>query len=191
MFSDGCLCSYMWYFLYSLTLMEMIVRILTHTSSLRRLAREAAAMVLSVCCCSAGHVETQSPDIGVFLHGAPPFISWSSPLSPALRCPSEGCSGDGVGGHAHICPNFRHRHVCIISARVSIPASSIAKMWCFAVSVGAVHNDSTVSVVSFDIAGTLKQKVGVALPASAAPQPKGDLTSRESLEVLAADTVGR
>ena len=35
-------------------------------------------------------------------------------------------------------------------------------MWCFAVSVGAVLNDSTVSVVSFDIAGTLKQKVGVA-----------------------------
>ena len=35
--------------------------------------------------------------------------------------------------------------------------------------VGAVHNDST---VSFDIAGTLKQKVGAALPASAAPPPK-------------------
>ena len=51
--------------------------------------------------------------------------------------------------------------------------------------------DSTVSVVSFDIAGTLKQKVGVAFPASAAPSPKGDLTSRESLEVLAADSVGR
>ena len=55
-------------------------------------------------------------------------------------------------------------------------------MWCFTVLVGAVHNDSTVSVVSFDIAGTLKQKVGVALPASA------DLTSRESVEVLAADS---
>ena len=40
------------------------------------------------------------------------------------------------------------------------------------VSVGAVHSDSTVSVVSFDIAGTLKQKVGVALPTSAAPPPK-------------------
>ena len=64
-------------------------------------------------------------------------------------------------------------------------------MWCFAVSFGAVHNDSTVSVVSFDIAGTLKQKVGVALPASAAPPAKGDLMSRESLEVLAADSVGR
>ena len=63
-------------------------------------------------------------------------------------------------------------------------------MLCFTVSVGAVHNDSTVSVVNFDIAGTLKQKVGVALPASAAPPPKGDLTSRESLEVLAADSVG-
>ena len=45
-------------------------------------------------------------------------------------------------------------------------------MWCFAVSVGAVHNDSTVSVVSFDIAGTLKQKVEVELQASAAPPPK-------------------
>ena len=64
-------------------------------------------------------------------------------------------------------------------------------MWCFAVSVGAVHNDSTVSVFSFDIAGTLKQKVDVALPASAAPPPKSDLMSRESLEVLAADSVGR
>ena len=64
-------------------------------------------------------------------------------------------------------------------------------MWCFAVSVGAVHNDSTVSVVSFDIAGTMRQKIGVALPALAAPLPKGDLTSRESLEVLAADSIGR
>ena len=27
----------------------------------------------------------------------PPCISWSSPLT--LRCPHEGCSGDGVGGH--------------------------------------------------------------------------------------------
>ena len=51
-------------------------------------------------------------------------------------------------------------------------------MWCFVVSFGAVQNDSTVSVISFDIAGTLKQKVGVALPASAAQPPKGDLTSR-------------
>ena len=64
-------------------------------------------------------------------------------------------------------------------------------MWCFAASVGAVHNDSTVSVVSFHIASTLKQKVGTALPASAAQPPKSDLTSRESLEVLAADSVGR
>ena len=63
-------------------------------------------------------------------------------------------------------------------------------MWCFAVSVGAVHNDSTVSVVSFDIAGTLKQNFGVTLPASAAPPPIGDLTSRESLEAKAADIVG-
>ena len=59
-------------------------------------------------------------------------------------------------------------------------------MCCFSVSFGAIHNDSTVSVVSFDIAGTLKQKGGVALPASAAPT-----TSRESSEVLAADSVGR
>ena len=70
-------------------------------------------------------------------------------------------------------------------------ASSIAKMRCFAVSVGAVHNDSTVSVVSFDIAGTLTQKVGASLPASAAPPTKCDLTSREFSEVLAADSVGR
>ena len=41
------------------------------------------------------------------------------------------------------------------------------------------------------IAGTLKQKVCVALSASAAPPPKCDLTSRVSLEVLAADSVGR
>ena len=52
-------------------------------------------------------------------------------------------------------------------------------------------NDSTVSVASFDIAGTLKQKVGVELPASAAPPPKEDLTSREILEDLAANSVGR
>ena len=45
-------------------------------------------------------------------------------------------------------------------------------MWYFAVSVGAVHSDSTVSVVRFDIAGTLKKKVGVALPASAAQSQK-------------------
>ena len=64
-------------------------------------------------------------------------------------------------------------------------------MWCFAVSVGSVHNDSTVSVITFDIAVTLRQKVGVALPTSAAPLPKGDLTSRESLEVLASGSVGR
>ena len=45
-------------------------------------------------------------------------------------------------------------------------------MWCFAVSVGVVNNDFTVSVVCFDVAGTLKQKVGVALPASADPPPR-------------------
>ena len=44
-------------------------------------------------------------------------------------------------------------------------------------------------MVSFDIAGTLKQKVGVALPASAAQPPKGDLTCRESFECLSADSV--
>ena len=61
----------------------------------------------------------------------------------------------------------------------------------FVVSVGAVHNDSTVSVISFDISGTPKHIVGVALPTSADQLPNGDLTSRESLEVLAADSVGR
>ena len=64
-------------------------------------------------------------------------------------------------------------------------------MWCFAVLVDAVHSDSTISVVSFDIAGTMKQKVGVVLPTSAAPPPISDLTCRESLKVLAADSVGR
>ena len=64
-------------------------------------------------------------------------------------------------------------------------------MWCFVFSFGAVHNDSTVSVVSFDIAGTLKQKARPALPASAAHDQKGDLTSGESSTVLAADSVGR
>ena len=54
-----------------------------------------------------------------------------------------------------------------------------------------IHNDSTVSVVGFDIAGTLKQKVGASLSASAAPPTKGDLMSRESSEALAADSVGR
>ena len=47
-----------------------------------------------------GHVETQSHDIEVFLHGALPWLFCSSPLSLAMRCPSEGCFGDGVGGHA-------------------------------------------------------------------------------------------
>ena len=64
-------------------------------------------------------------------------------------------------------------------------------MWCFAVSVGAVHSNSTVSVVRFDIADTLRQKIGAVVPASAAPPPKSDLLSRESLEVLSADSVGR
>ena len=45
-------------------------------------------------------------------------------------------------------------------------------MRCFAVLAGAVHNDSTVGVVRFHIAGTLKQKVGVALPVSEAQPPK-------------------
>ena len=64
-------------------------------------------------------------------------------------------------------------------------------MLCFAVSVSAVHSDFTVNVANFDIADTVKQKVGVALSASAAPPPKGELTSRESLEVLATYSVGR
>ena len=45
-------------------------------------------------------------------------------------------------------------------------------MRCFAASVDALHGDSTDSEVSFDVAGTLKQKVGAALPTSAAPPPK-------------------
>ena len=55
----------------------------------------------------------------------------------------------------------------------------------FTVSVGEVHNDSTVSVVCFDIAGILKQKVRVALQELAAPQQKCDFTSRESFEAFA------
>ena len=51
-------------------------------------------------------------------------------------------------------------------------ASSIAKMWCFVVPVIAVNGDSTVSLVSFDIVGKLKQNVGVALSALAASPPK-------------------
>ena len=42
----------------------------------------------------------------------------------------------------------------------------------FMFSVGEVHSDSTVSVVCLDIAGTLKKKIGVALPASASQPPK-------------------
>ena len=51
-------------------------------------------------------------------------------------------------------------------------AHLIAKMRYFAVKIGAVHSDSTVSVVSLDVAGTLKLIVGIALPASASPPPK-------------------
>ena len=59
------------------------------------------------------------------------------------------------------------------------------------VSVGAVHSDSTVSVVSFDIAGTLKQMSEQQCRHRPLRHLKGDLTSRESLEVLSADSVGR
>ena len=64
-------------------------------------------------------------------------------------------------------------------------------MRCFAVSVGAVHVDSTVSVLSFDIAGILKQKSGQHCRHRTLRYLKGDLTSRESLEVLAIDIVSR
>ena len=64
-------------------------------------------------------------------------------------------------------------------------------MLCFAVSFGAVHGDSTVSVVSFDIACTLKQKVGVHCRNRPLSHQKGDLINRESSEFLAADSVGR
>ena len=73
----------------------------------------------SVCRCSGGHVETQSPDIEVFHNGLLPCLFWSSHLSLAMRCPFEGCCGDGVGGQT--CLNHRHHNVCMISARVSIP----------------------------------------------------------------------
>ena len=50
-------------------------------------------------------------------------------------------------------------------------------MRCFAVSFGAVHYDSTVCVVSFDIAGTMNQKVGIALAASTFPPPQRQFVS--------------
>ena len=62
-------------------------------------------------------------------------------------------------------------------------------MWCCAVSVGTVHNDSTVNVVSLAIAGTLKQKVGVALPASAAPPPKKAIRRIEKVRMFWLPTV--
>ena len=64
-------------------------------------------------------------------------------------------------------------------------------MWCFAVSVDAVYNDSTVSVVCFDISGTLKQKVGVALPASAALPPKSRFNEWRKFRTLSSYSVGR
>ena len=54
----------------------------------------------SACSCSAEHFVIQSSGIEIFFHSAPPCLCWSSPHSHALRCSSEGCSGDGVGGHA-------------------------------------------------------------------------------------------
>ena len=67
------------------------------------MAREVTARVFHLAWSAAalgGHVETQSTDIEVFLNGVLPCLSWSSPLSPPMWCPSESCSGDGVGGHA-------------------------------------------------------------------------------------------
>ena len=57
-------------------------------------------------------------------------------------------------------------------------------MWCFAFSVSAVHNDSTVCVVSFDIAGTLMQKVGITLPASVALPPRSRFDELRFLRLL-------
>ena len=64
-------------------------------------------------------------------------------------------------------------------------------MRCFTVLVGAVHDDSTVGMVSFDIASILKQKSEQQCRYRPLRHLKGDLMSRESLEVLAADSVGR
>ena len=64
-------------------------------------------------------------------------------------------------------------------------------MRCFAVSVSAVHSDSNVSVVSFDIAGTLMQKSEQQCRHWPLHHLKGDLTSRENVEVLAAAGVCR
>ena len=75
----------------------------------------------SVCCCSGGHVETQFPDIEVFLNGEPPSISWSSPLSLARGVHLWAVLVMEFEGIRLTCPSHRHRRVCIISARVSIP----------------------------------------------------------------------
>ena len=61
----------------------------------------------------------------------------------------------------------------------------------FPVSVGAVYDDSTVSVVSFDIAGILKQKSEHHCRHRPLRLLRGDLTCRKSLEALAIDCVGR
>ena len=67
-------------------------------------------------------------------------------------------------------PHLSEDHAAAVSSPQQSPSLGY-----FAVSVGEVHTDSTVSVVSFDITGTLKQKVVVALSASAAPPPKRQL----------------
>ena len=61
-------------------------------------------------------------------------------------------------------------------------------MRCFAVLVGTVHDDSTVSL---DVAGMLKQKSEQHFRHRPLRHLNGDLTSRESLAVLAIDSVGR
>ena len=81
--------------------MKYIIESLTHSSSLRHLVCEVTARVLHLTRSAAalGAMLKMSPDFEVFLHGEPPCLSWKSHLSLALRCSSEGCMGDGVGGH--------------------------------------------------------------------------------------------
>ena len=80
---------------YATILSTPIDNVLIHP--LRHQVYEVTATVLHL---ARVHVETQSPDIEVFLHISWPCLSWLFHLYLPLRCPSDSCSGDGVGGHS-------------------------------------------------------------------------------------------
>ena len=133
--------------------MWRLTNVLTHLSSLRVRRQQGFSIWLGLLL-FWGHVETQTPDIEVFLHGSPPCLSWSSPLSPALRSVRVMV----LESMRQTCPD--HCRVSRISARVSIPVlfhscccyviSSFTKLRCFTDPVGEVHSDSTVSIVGFE-----------------------------------------